>query len=230
MFPNVNNTIDDMYDKGSLVFDRKKDTGWVGGESSVYDTGIKKHKITMIDHINKKTLPRGLNCFWCRHSFDNEPSGCPIRYVPCKIETTHKSDVTKDTYTVTQSVPSFIHVHLPPSSAESYTLGYYETDGIFCSFGCRYAYIIHEKKTNKLYSESEYLLKKIFIETYGETNIFELVPAPSWKLLKPYGGSFTIEQFRDLLWDYVFEEKSTSIRHILEVHPIGTIFDERYTL
>ena len=41
----------------------------------------KKCLITMCNHIGEK-LPSNTNisCYWCKHSFDNQPIGCPIKY------------------------------------------------------------------------------------------------------------------------------------------------------
>jgi hypothetical protein len=79
-----------------------------------------------------------------------------------------------------------------------YSNGIFDTEGVVCSFNCMFAYI-HENNNNILYKDSEglgYLLyKSIFKEFPYKMSINR---APTWKLLKEYGGSLTIEEFRKM--------------------------------
>ena len=69
---------------------------------SFLDENKKQQKcsITMLEFINKKTLPESTNvmCFWCRHSFQTKPIGCPIKFVNSMLEKSYVSHITKDKY------------------------------------------------------------------------------------------------------------------------------------
>ena len=58
--------------------------------------------ISMIDLFNGENVKNfnKYNCFWCRHAFDTEPIGCPIRYVSNKGIKTYFSEISKDKYTI----------------------------------------------------------------------------------------------------------------------------------
>ena len=71
--------------------------------------------------------------------------------------------------------------------------GFYEVDGIFCSFECCLAFI-QENKNIPLYVHSKSLLIKMYSEMYNEIKVIE--NAPSWRLLKAYGGNLEIDEFR----------------------------------
>jgi len=74
---------------------------------------------------------------------------------------------------------------------------YFETDGIFCSFNCVMAYINIEMRYNVRYRESGCLLYLLYKFIYGkEYTGVTIHPAVDWRLLKKYGGCFTIQEFR----------------------------------
>ena len=64
----------------------------------------------------------------------------------------------------------------------------FELDGVFCSGECRQAFL-EEHVQDFIYKDSVALLK-----LYDDT---KYVPAMSWRLLKEYGGRFTVEEFRN---------------------------------
>lgn len=75
---------------------------------------------------------------------------------------------------------------------------FFDTEGIFCSFNCMCSYL-HENTNVSQYKDSNSLIyfmyKCIFNEYPYKMNIRK---APSWKLLKDYGGSLSIEEFRTM--------------------------------
>jgi hypothetical protein len=149
--------------------------------------------VTMLNYVKNETLPETTNvcCFWCRHSFSSLPLGCPLRYVPSKIEKFYNSEITKEDYSLNENITNYTKNNLKKES--NITDSYYEIDGIFCSFNCCLAFI-QENKLNPAYSQSRNLLVKLYSEMTGKTDIIE--PAPSWRLLKAYGGNLDISEFR----------------------------------
>lgn len=134
-----------------------------------------KYWLPMCDMKSTKQLPNVTNkcCWWDRHKFSSPPIGCPLKRMVNKTgERTHT---------------------------------YFLTEGIFCSFPCVQAYILEQ--TSVLYKESSCLLSLMRKENLnsrsGENNVeirkvslINIEPAPSWKLLKDYGGHLNIDEFR----------------------------------
>ena len=65
--------------------------------------------------------------------------------------------------------------------------------GKFCSYNCAMAYNIDINDEN--ISKRNSLLYFHYKQTYSKTDI--IMPAPSWKILKDYGGTITIEDYRN---------------------------------
>jgi hypothetical protein len=162
---------------------------------------------TMIDIISKEIIPSrvDLKCFWCRNYFNWHPLSCPIKYNCSQVEKTYFSDITKDKYTIKENISKDKKTYFNnliqqnKNDVEKNTFNiidkdYFETDGIFCSFNCCLAFI-NENKNNSSYKHSKNLLKKIYYDIFG-VYPNNLTPAPSWRLLKEYGGIYTIEEFR----------------------------------
>ena len=80
----------------------------------------------------------------------------------------------------------------------------YETEGIFCGFPCCKAYIISQKSEMK-YKESLALLTMIFMTFYGKRDI-SIPIAPTWKMLKAYGGHLTIQEYKSSIGRLDYEE------------------------
>jgi hypothetical protein len=58
---------------------------------------------------------------------------------------------------------------------------------------------LHDNLNNNLYKDSGTLLYLMYKSIFGEFPIkMNLKKAPSWKLLKSYGGSLSIEEFREM--------------------------------
>ena len=147
----------------------------------------------MIDFKSKQNVKElNYNCFWDRHPIDSEPIGCPINYIPKQIEKKFFSHISKDTYIIRENIPS--ESKLEEDTINILNQEHYETDGIFCSFQCCLAFIL-DNKHNRMYDMSEMLLTKIY-NKINNTKAITITPAPSWKILKEYGGHLSIEKFR----------------------------------
>ena len=99
----------------------------------------------------------------------------------------------------------------------------YQTDGIFCSFNCVKAYI-RDNKHNPLYTYSEELLTLMFTEFTGEAPKHQIKEAPSWRMLKAYGGEQTIEEFRES-----FNKVHYTDHGIIKQYPSGYLIEEHVT-
>lgn len=190
--------------------------------------------LTMIDANTKenvldKAVGKRIACFWCRHRFDWVAIGCPIRYVPGQICKTLQSPVTNETYTIKENV-SDADVHRSGQQVNSES--YYETDGIFCSFSCCLAYI-NDNMHNTLYSQSKTLLMNMYyrVNSAHLDKIVEgtLKAAPSWRLLKEYGGYMTIDEFRQSFTKTDFTETHV-VKNIPRIKPVGVLFESKKQL
>ena len=78
---------------------------------------------------------------------------------------------------------------------EHYFNGIYHAIGFFCSYNCAMAYNIDLNDEN--ISKRNSLLHFHYKNTYNVDIVIK--PAASWKILKEYGGSVDIKEFRDNL-------------------------------
>lgn len=169
---------------------------------SYLDESKKEHQcvLTMVSQDTQCNLPEktDIHCFWCRHAFDTKPLGCPIQYVPHRIVKNYYSEITKDNYTLRESITDDQLQqntrHFEKNSMNMMTRDYYVTDGIFCSFNCCLAFI-QQNNNNPLYRYSENLLSHIYLKTFGK-NSQPITPAPSWRILKEYGGPVSVGDYR----------------------------------
>lgn len=185
----------------------------------------KKHCITMLDSITKGRITSNY-CFWCRHHFLTTPIGCPINYVPSKITQTLVSDVSKEQYYIYQDITSKQRENVS-SEFNTKINEYYETDGSFCSFNCCLSYI-QDNIHKPIYSNSKYLLTKMYADLYGVNEIKKINPAPSWRLLREYGGFMDIQEFRDSFTNYIYIDNKHCISELPKIHPIGHVYEEHY--
>ena len=101
---------------------------------------------------------------------------------------TYYSSINKNTYTIKENVSQ--------QRAKSLKVkpGGYVTDCIFCSFECMQAWIYNHKHL-RLYDNSTTLSLKLYKDMTGNT-VKKIIPASSIKVLKKFGGTGTIEEFR----------------------------------
>lgn len=163
------------------------------------------YHVTMINSANKVEVPSktSIHCFWCRHPFSNIPIGCPIRFVPAQVQNTYVSEITRDEYSIKTIVPDDLLENNIKQTTVQAELSYYETDGIFCSFACCLSFI-DDNRRDSMYSESKSLLLKMYMDMFG--SFPENIPkAHHWRMLREYGGSLSIESFRNLFGKVEYE-------------------------
>jgi hypothetical protein len=189
---------------------------------SFVDEKNDKCLITMLDWINKDKFPLKTDklCFWCKHSFQTKPIGCPIKFINNRIEKSYISHITKDKYFMKENLTKnkLLHVlgikqeyiEIKPIETE-----YYLTDGIFCSFNCIIAFI-DENSHDFLYNESKMLTFNMYKDTLNKETK-KIKPAPHWRLLKSFGGSLSIEEFRNCFNLYEYEECSFHMKTLSKI-------------
>lgn len=184
--------------------------------------------ITMRDSITLQDI-RVRFCFWCRHAVPEGvvPIGCPIRYVPNTIVKSCRSEVTKQEFTIEQTLPRDVR-DIPEGKRMSvFQNDYYETDGGFCSFNCCMAFI-NDNTHNPMYKNSKHLLQRMHFEIFGKFGK-KIHSAPSWRLLRDYGGDLTIEEFRNTFLRHLFVPTGYSVPRIPKMHSFGNIYEKIYT-
>jgi len=183
-----------------------------------------KCQISLIDFKTKTPLePNKYNCFWCRHPFSTIPIGCPISYIPNKIQKTYMSASKQTTYVIDEEttltkVPENIDAELINNSC-------YYTDGAFCSFNCCGSYI-KDNRHNPFYNNSYTLLVYMYNEMFT-CNISSVPNAPNWRTLIPYGGNMNIKEFRESFDNAEYVDHG-NVRDIVDTFvPIGTLFEKK---
>lgn len=193
--------------------------------------------VSMIDFKSgKDTEFLRYNCYWCRHSFEYRPIGCPINYVSNKATKKYYSEVSKDNYKIKENITNNKRqmldvnkkfIFIPISNESTINIDkkeYYLTDGCFCSFNCCKAFI-KDNKHNVVYEQSDFLLTKMYNEIMNTKNKI-IHQAPHWRLLREYGGILSINQFRDN-----FNKITYDYHGLIKTHeifkPIGTLYEEK---
>ena len=166
---------------------------------------IQKQVTFFDEHKNKHqgqiTLNNGTHCFWDRHPFQWAGISCPVEAQYPVHTKTYVSDINGSKYSIQDSV-----------SSETCT---YIVDGLFCCGECCLAFILNNSH-NPRYMNSKEMLFHLLRR--------KCEPAPSWRLLKAYGGSLTIEQFREACQNRTF-----ALEGVL-THPLLFIYKESYHL
>ena len=149
-----------------------------------------KYWANMIDVTNIGPLPAITNkpCRWCRSSFVTRPIGLPLVYHSNKT-----SGIEKERF----------EEKLREANLPTTTNDFFETEGIFCSFPCCKAYVL-DQRGNPKYKDSLGLLGMLFGLYYGR--LPDYPTAPTWKVLREYGGHLTIDEFRATFGKLVYEE------------------------
>lgn len=133
---------------------------------------------------------KSMVCYWDHNPLVKTAIYCPIRYKPKQIVKTYTSEISNEKYTIKENIPTDQTVSSACEDGMSVIPEEYEVDGIFCSPNCCLAFIL-DNKHNKLYDQSEMLLYKNLTASAGAIS-----PAPHWRMLKEYGGSMDIKDFR----------------------------------
>ena len=175
--------------------------------------------ITMLDLLNGPLpLKTDISCFWCKHSFQTRPLGCPVKFINNRIEKSYTSQITKDKYfmkenitkTKLQKISDQVLIDIKLSENEHYL-----TDGVFCSFNCIIAFI-EDNSHDFFYSESKTLTYSIYKEYMNKT-LTKIKKAPHWRLLQNFGGPLTIEMFRETFNKVEYEECSFHMKTLSKI-------------
>lgn len=189
---------------------------------SFLDEKNDKCLVTMLDWINNDIYPSSTSilCFWCKHSFSTKPIGCPIKFINNRIEKSYISQITKDKYYMKENITKTKLEQLSQLKQDTIEIKliekeHYVTDGIFCSFNCVMSFI-QENAHDSFYSESKMLLYSMYKEYVGN-NVKKIKSAPHWRLLKTFGGPFTIEEFRKSFHLFEYEECSFHMKTLSKI-------------
>lgn len=214
---------------------------------SFLDESKKDHQcvVTMKSLLTNDHLPPStvVHCFWCRHNFSYRPIGCPIDFVPKRITKTYHSEITKDVYTLRENVT--VHqldqlrlemkdsinqqsIHRMECDYQLQDRDYYLMDGMFCSFNCCLAFI-RDNLQNPIYLYSENYLVKIYYDLFGNDSA-PLVAAPSWRLLREYGGHMSIEEYRRNFYKVDYLDINNMIVPFPNSKHVGFLFEKQVKL
>lgn len=207
---------------------------------SYIDEAKKEHicNITMRNSVTKDILPdfsNSLHCYWCRHLFSSRVLGCPIDYKCSMMYKKYYSEITKNNYCLQESLTEKQNsLNKAFGENEEFNIdfmknGYFVTDGIFCSFNCCVAFI-QENSNNPFYTKSLSLLHKIYYQLFQVEQ--KILPAPNWRLLKPYGGVLSIQEFRKGFYKVEYIDNSDYVvpSKIPIFKSIGMVFEKKIKL
>jgi hypothetical protein len=202
-----------------------------------------------LNDIDKQTI----ECYWCRHPFNSQPIGCPIRYHSNQLIKTYYSEISKDKYTIKENI----------TGKKSKKLLQDTNKKIKCS-PKKQAIIVKESEVNDKdvsneFSDSLKIQKNDYYETDGffcsfncckafildnkhkpmydcsnrlliqlynqiyNTKITNIKEADNWRLLKKSGGPTSIEKFREN-FNHISYEYHGYISDICK--PIGHLWEE----
>jgi len=100
----------------------------------------------------------------------------------------------------------------------------YIVDGIYCSFNCILAFL--DSTRHSMYDNSNMLLSNIYNNLF-DSDLASVIPAPSWKLLKEYGGNKSIEEFRDNFNKIEYKNVNNYILELPKQLPVGWLYEEK---
>jgi hypothetical protein len=166
-------------------------------------------------------------CWWCKHSSDGPLYACPLSDNPATLKKTYKSTISKTVHVLKDAVASTSTTTTTTTvddgniEVETPTLSYVTT-GTFCSFNCVVSYIL-DNSHDADFDKSLELLSSILLDGGVDTLP---PPAPSWKLLKRFGGHLDIESFRKNFNKITYASLGASRSKIL-YNPVDNVFEER---
>ena len=90
--------------------------------------------------------------------------------------------------------------------------------------------LIQENSTNPFYTKSLSLLHKIYYQLFQVEQ--KILPAPNWRLLKPYGGVLSIQEFRKGFYKVEYIDNSDYVvpSKIPIFKSIGMVFEKKIKL
>jgi hypothetical protein len=195
---------------------------------SYVDESKREHRclITMCNN-NYEKLPTSTHCrcYWCHHEFSGMPLGCPVSFENSKLIKNYYSEVIKDNNRLIDNVSQLeSEKNNYNENFELEKCDYYVTEGVFCSFNCCLAYI-NLNKHNPIYNFSKTYLITIFETLFNQE--FNVTEAPSWKLLKNYGGNLSIDEFRENFYKMEITDTNNFVFSSLQQKPLHLLFEEK---
>ncbi len=169
----------------------------------------------MVDIVNSCKLPEktDIKCFWCRHNFSTPPMGVPVKWVQSVYELRGSTgSVIKKKITVQE------RKRIEKNGMKDGNIivnEYYEVDGIYCSMNCIRADLDNVKGNR--YKHSYILLCGMYKKLTGIIpGAHDINKAPSWRLLKEYGGDMDIEVYRDSFTRFKYVNTMNIIRPVTQ--------------
>lgn len=165
-----------------------------------------KYHINMYDYVKDVFMPpyTSIPCWWCRETFDSQPYGIPIKYC-CEEDDYDRKYILEKL--------RFLNIKV----GEDYKCFF--TDGIVCSFPCMKSFII-KNISNKKYVNALTNMTLLMYVVYGQ--YIPIKAAPSWKVMKKWGGSLSLEEYKESISIY----KETINICYPYMFPVGTLIEE----
>lgn len=146
-----------------------------------------KSWVGMFDKKNNDVLPRytDIRCWSCHSSFKTHPLGCPLE---------HKTRKNTVASVFNDCLQKFVENGIEQEIIEKF--GFFETEGIVCSFPCMKNYLLesYEKTKSSKYRSGLSLMNVMMKFLYEK--IIEIQRSKGYKVTKPYGGHLTPEELR----------------------------------
>lgn len=171
----------------------------------------------MVDIVNSRKLPEktDIKCFWCRHNFSTSPMGVPVKWVQSVYELRGDTgNVIKKKITV-QERKRIENNKNATTDSNIIVNEYYEVDGIYCSMNCIRADL--DNLRGNRYKDSYILLCGMYRKLTGIIpGAHDINKAPSWRLLKEYGGDMDIDVYRDSFTRFKYVNTMNLIRPVTQ--------------
>jgi len=179
-----------------------KPTEDISTESNNY--GSTRTCILPLDFMNKSdkakymNVRKGILCWWCKHDFDWDPVGCPVR---CQ---TYRDTIQKNERIVSYENGKRVLEYIPRARPYG-RIRYFHLFGYFCTYSCARAYAnaMLPNSIKKDVPINLHLLLKEVVKHLIESgkirkDTIVKIPkaAPNFTFLQAFGGPYTITQFR----------------------------------
>lgn len=138
-----------------------------------------------------------------------DPHNFPIRYWASMVDLSSREQLPQYTNTCCWWDRHTFATH-PLGLPVSRKGDAFETDGVFCSFGCMKAYLLENIK-NIRYKNSMTLILVLY-KLLFQRDIETITPSPHWKLLSVYGGHLDIMDLRKAIGNTVYEETINEVK------------------
>lgn len=199
---------------------------------------LRKCTVSFIDYQRGVPLDnRSYHCCWDHHPIPNnvQPIGCPIRYISDSVVKSYQSEISNDFYTIRENITRDKAERIKETCLDDTRLSLipgvkYISDKVFCSFNCVKAFINSEDNRKKsIYRDSEVLLYKLYGQIYGE-EIDEIVEASDISILYAYGGTKSIESYRNNFNRVQNVDHGTTVNRFPEQISVARLLEEKIKL